>query len=114
MFEFHLARFEMIFFFSKAYMAFRMHISSHLKDSNETWYMLLLLYRFHRIMLCVLTAGGTNSVCRQIRQQYSVSSAVISFMKNAYLEELVETRIYFLVGCYVRTVSVQIGDTGLE
>jgi hypothetical protein len=43
-------------------MAFHMRISSRLKDSDETWYMLLLLYRFYRSMLYALTAGGTNSV----------------------------------------------------
>jgi hypothetical protein len=38
------------------------------------------------------------------------SSAVGSFMKNVYLEEILKRRI----GDYDRAVSVQIGDTGLE
>jgi hypothetical protein len=67
MFEFHLSLLEIIFF-SKAYMEFHMHVSSHLKDSDETWYMLLLLYRFYRSVLYALTAGGTNSVGRWICQ----------------------------------------------
>jgi hypothetical protein len=50
----------------------------------------------------MLVAGTTNFDGRWIYKQVSLSSDVISFMKNAYLVENLETCIlyFFIIECY--------------
>jgi hypothetical protein len=61
-----------------------------------------------RALHFTLVAGGTYSIDRSAKNNLALSLAVTAFTKNAYLEEVLKTRVlyFFNIRCYDVTIRV--------